>query len=37
MSIGITINGKLRGELQVEKNITKENLFLLAREKVAKW
>lgn len=37
MSIGITINGKLRGELQVQKNITKENIFLLAREKVAKW
>ncbi|QNM93549.1 leucine--tRNA ligase [Mycoplasma sp. Pen4] len=37
ITYGITVNGKLRGELTVSKQETKENVLAQAKEVVAKW
>lgn len=37
ISLGVAINGKNRGEIEVDLNATKDEILSMAKEKVAKW
>jgi len=37
ITLGVAINGKNRGEIEVDLNATKDEILTMAKEKVAKW